>query len=418
MAKDKNTEKMKSPVYEQILDLNDDKINILVLGTSGSGKSTLINAVLNEDKAATGIGEAVTREIAIYQNEELPFRMIDTVGYEYGFFRQNRIKRELRKFSKEGVKTKDIEKLIHMIWFCIDGTGRRIDQTTLGYIRNVSNEWENVPILVVLTKSYSEVEIDENVKMVDDAIKTYNEKHHRRPLNYKGVVPVVAKDFPISQDAIVPQRGLDDLVNKTNELTPLAKTIGREGVKNLDLKMKASMANSMITTSTVGAVTVGAVPIPIPDSTLLVPIQTGMMWRIADIYGIQKNDTSNKIVNTTLKVGATTVAGRSIVKGLQSIPGLNLAGSLVNAAVAGSVTYISGQACRIIFEKIYVGEMEEEGTDWEKEIREIYERYAPKILDAFERFAQSGKAKPDAEDLKDLINAFTEETQKEEENEE
>ena len=45
--------------YEQIIDMNDGKINVLLLGTSGCGKSTLINALIGEERAETGIGEAV-----------------------------------------------------------------------------------------------------------------------------------------------------------------------------------------------------------------------------------------------------------------------------------------------------------------------------------------------------------------------
>ena len=62
--------------YEEIIDMNDGRINVMLLGTSGCGKSTLINAMLGEEKADTGVGEAVTREIAVYHSDTLPFRMI------------------------------------------------------------------------------------------------------------------------------------------------------------------------------------------------------------------------------------------------------------------------------------------------------------------------------------------------------
>ena len=154
--------------------MNDDKINVLILGTSGCGKSTLINAILEANEAETGNGEAVTKEIAIYQNDDLPFRMIDTVGYEYGLLRQFRIKRDISKFCKDGVQTKNIEKLIHMIWFCIDGTTKRIDQEVLGYIKSVTNDWKNVPVIIVFTKSYSSVEIDENIQMASTSALVVN----------------------------------------------------------------------------------------------------------------------------------------------------------------------------------------------------------------------------------------------------
>ena len=159
--------KKSTPKYEKLIAANDDKINVLILGTSGCGKSTLINSILEANEAPTGVGEAITKEIAIYQNDVIPFRMIDSVGYEYGIFKQNRIKKDIAKFCKEGVKSSNVEKLIHMIWFCIDGTNKRIDQEVLGYIKSVTNDWKGVPIIVVLTKSYSSVEIDENTDMTE-----------------------------------------------------------------------------------------------------------------------------------------------------------------------------------------------------------------------------------------------------------
>ena len=51
--------------YEEIIDMNDGRINVMLLGTSGCGKSTLINAMLGEEKAETGIGMAPTAPAAV-----------------------------------------------------------------------------------------------------------------------------------------------------------------------------------------------------------------------------------------------------------------------------------------------------------------------------------------------------------------
>ena len=40
--------------YEKIIDQQDEKINVLLMGVSGCGKSTLINAILGEEAAKTG----------------------------------------------------------------------------------------------------------------------------------------------------------------------------------------------------------------------------------------------------------------------------------------------------------------------------------------------------------------------------
>ena len=185
--------------YEEIIDMNDGRINVMLLGTSGCGKSTLINAMLGEEKAETGIGDPVTNAIAVYQSDSLPFRMIDTAGYEFDFFHQHKTRNDIAKFGKEGVRQKNVEKLIHMIWFCIDGTVKRIDQSVLSYIKSVSDDWKGVPIILVFTKSYSEIEEEENVQMARDAIHKYNSKHTKNPLVIEGIIPVVAKLYPINE---------------------------------------------------------------------------------------------------------------------------------------------------------------------------------------------------------------------------
>lgn len=51
MANEGTKDNKKVPKYERIMAMDDDKINILILGTSGCGKSTLINSVLGENEA-------------------------------------------------------------------------------------------------------------------------------------------------------------------------------------------------------------------------------------------------------------------------------------------------------------------------------------------------------------------------------
>ena len=70
---------------------NMQKGNVLVIGNSGVGKSTLINAVLGDDRAETGWGTAgTTSELKIYENSNLPFRVIDSIGFEPSFLKRTR----------------------------------------------------------------------------------------------------------------------------------------------------------------------------------------------------------------------------------------------------------------------------------------------------------------------------------------
>ena len=289
--------------YEEIIDMNDGRINVMLLGTSGCGKSTLINAMLGEEKAETGIGDPVTNAIAVYQSDSLPFRMIDTAGYEFDFFHQHKTRNDIAKFGKEGVRQKNVEKLIHMIWFCIDGTVKRIDQSVLSYIKSVSDDWKGVPIILVFTKSYSEIEEEENVRMAKDAIHKYNSRHTKNPLVIEGIIPVVAKLYPINETFSVAPRNLDKLVEKTNELAPKGIRIANNAVKDIDVSIKRGMAQSIVVGATTAAGAVGAIPIPTPDAAVLVPLQTAMMGAIAKTYGIRENSQINSIVNSVLKVG-------------------------------------------------------------------------------------------------------------------
>ena len=403
MDNKKRTIKKKTPKYEQIISKDDNKINVLILGTSGCGKSTLINSILEANEAPTGVGEAVTKEIAIYQNDKLPFRMINSVGYEYGLFKQNRIKRDIAKFCKEGIKSADIEKLIHMIWLCIDGTTKRIDQEVLGYIKSVTNDWKNVPVIVVFTKSYSRIEIDENVEMANSAIEKYNSRHKRKPVNAKGIIPVVAKEYRIDDAITVPPMGLDALITRTVELVPEAKSISKTTIKEIDLKMKNSMANALIGGATAAATAVGAIPLSFPDSSLLIPLQSNLLAGVARIYGIQNKEAANEIIGTILKVGATTMAGKTLLSALKAIPGLNVAAAVLNAAVAGSITLAAGEISNALFQKVYCNEIELKSIDWNKEITKMFEDYLPGIIEGLKRLSSENNGKIDKKAISEML---------------
>ena len=392
--------------YEEIIDMGDGRINVLLLGTSGCGKSTLINALLGEEKAATGVGEAVTKEIAVYWNDVLPFRMIDTMGYEFDFFHQNRIKKEIARFGREGVRNRNVEKLIHLIWYCIDGTVKRIDQTVLEYIKSVSDDWKGVPIILVITKSYSEIEEEENVRMAREAIHKYNSRHHKNPLVIEEIVPVVAKLYPINEEFSVPLRNLDILTEKTNALAPKAVRLANSAVKDIDVGIKRGMAQSIVAGATTAACAVGAIPIPTPDAAILVPVQTAMMRAVAKTYGIRENSQVNEIVSSILKAGLTTIAGKTLLEQLKLIPGLSVAGSVLNAAAAGIITFAAGEISITMFERVYKGEAEYKAVDWEAEAVSLFSKYMPGIVKIVQNYAEKHGGSIDPRKLGEMLSKF------------
>lgn len=407
MAKnDSTTKKNQKPTFEKLIDLEDNKINVMLLGVSGCGKSTLINSLLGDDLAKTGVGEAVTDTISVYESEELSIRMIDTVGYEFGAHRQNIIKRELAKFSKEGVKTADVTKLIHMIWFCIDGTTKRIDQEVLKYIKSISNSWKNVPIIIVFTKSYSEVEIQENIQMARKAIDSYNLKHKKTKLNIKRIIPVVAKPYEINDSFTVPTSGLDTLISATDALAPEAKRIAKDTVKEIDLKLKRNTANIIMGTAVTAATVVGAVDFGgIADATILVPTQSLMLNQIAKTYNLNNNKQSQDVIAKLIELGTTTIVGKALIHALKAIPGISIAGSALNAGVAGIVTFALGESSINLFERIYSGE---ELSDIEQLATDIFNKYLPDLLTHLTEFIEKHKDKLTIADLKKFLSSLIE----------
>ena len=133
-----------------------EKGNVLVIGNSGVGKSTLINAVLGEERAVTGYGTAgTTKELTIYESEEIPFRIIDTVGFEPSFIKEFAAIQAVKKWSKESAKEGKEDTQINVIWFCVEGTSSKLFPKTIKDLSRATAMWPSVPVVVVITKSYS-----------------------------------------------------------------------------------------------------------------------------------------------------------------------------------------------------------------------------------------------------------------------
>ena len=168
--------------------------NVLVIGNSGVGKSTLINAVLGIEKAKTGYGiSGTTNELEIYESDSVPFRVIDTIGFEPTFFKEQKAINAVKKWSKGSAKEGQEEKQINVIWFCVDGTSRKLFPKAIQSLSRATSIWKSVPVIVVITKSYSVPERKENIEMVQAAFAAQK----RYAKNLKKIIPVVASTFKL-----------------------------------------------------------------------------------------------------------------------------------------------------------------------------------------------------------------------------
>lgn len=335
----------------------DSKANILVLGTSGAGKSTLINAVVGREVAKVGSGKHSTEKMEAYEPEGLNFRLIDSRGFEYNFWNTRKTVKDMKSWVADGLKDK--KPRIHMLWFCVDATSKRFTGQTMKTLEEVKKEWKDVPIIVVLTKSFFIAEDEENIEMVKNTFR----KRAKRTGMPVAIVPVLAQ--PPKGENILP-RGIEELVAITEKNLDAAVRDSELAVKKYDLKSKRLKAQALTLGAATSGVAVGAIPISFPDAAILTPIEATLISAIAKVYKLdEKDDFTKKLISRIVESGTVGIVAKMALNQLKLIPGLaNLAADVLNAIVAGAIIAGIGEAATIIMEKAYLGEINKEDFEW------------------------------------------------------
>ena len=184
------------------------------------------------------------------------------------------------------------------------------------------------------------------------------------------VIPVVASPYSYSQTGFVAPTGISALIETTVRLLPESIHTARQDVAEFELRRKRSMARGIVAASTAAGVAVGAVPMPISDALILTPVETSMIGALAKVYGIGSNSASKQLVATILEAGTVSMAAKAAIGALKAVPGINLAASVLNAAIAGSVVAIIGEGTAHVFERIHRGEKTIDDTEWARQFIE------------------------------------------------
>lgn len=340
-----------------------EKPNVVVIGNSGVGKSTLINSLFQSYVAETSIGEATTKQLRVYESEGLGFRIIDTIGFEPGLLNQSKAISAIRKWSRDSIKNDDATHQINMIWYCIDGTSRKMFKKNIDMLAHATSVWKSVPIIVVITKSYSKPERAENVRMVYNAFKN----HKKLSENLKAIVPVVATTYKIDTDLninVTPD-GLGELLTETVKFLPEGINASIVDKNYFYLNQKRAMAHSVVGASALAGLTVGLVPIPFPDGTILTPLEVGEIKSLSKIYGVEF-DKNTELIQTIINAGTAGIIAKTALNAIKAIPGLNIAGDVLNGIVAGVIVAALGEGSVYIFEQIYTGQKSVTDTEWVK----------------------------------------------------
>ena len=331
-----------------------EMMNVLVLGASGAGKSTLIKAISGAE-VMTGVGEGNTQKIDVYESETWSIRCIDTKGFEYNIFEQWKTIHQVKKYTKTQLGTieekKNNEIGIDAVWYCIEGTARRTFTHNITLMNKAIKGWKNIPVFAVITKSYSEKDIPENIDAVQQAFAKLG------GVNLKKIIPVVAEEYEINDEVKVAPMGIDELCLNTLDCIDEAKNINKENRDRMVLEQKRFTANATTIGATATAFTIGAIPLNFADSQMLVPIEVGLTTVIFKIYGVK---ISNEIVKAIIGSSAITLAAKQVVTFAKSLP---IAGDIVNGTVAGAFVLALGEGVIAVSEGIYTGKIDPKQTD-------------------------------------------------------
>lgn len=319
-------------------------MNVLVLGASGAGKSTLIKSISGIE-VATGVGEGNTQKIEVYESKTWPLRFIDTKGFEYNFFKQLQTIHQIKKYTKQQTAEKDEnEPGIDAVWYCVDGTVRRMFSDNIELMNKAIRGWKKVPVFAVLTKSYSEKDIPENIEVLQQVFAK------SKSVNLKKIIPVVAEEYAINDDISVMPKGIEELCAQTLECADEAKAINKENRERMVLLQKRHTANVVTAGSAGSAAIVGAVPLNFADAIVLVPLETALVKGIFKVY---KVNFSADLVSGIIGSAIITNIAKGILKALTGkIP---VAGAVLNGVVAAIIVEALGQSVIAASEAIYKG---------------------------------------------------------------
>ena len=373
------------------------KGNVLLIGQSGVGKTTLIRAILGDDQI-----EAVekTDALRIYENDRIPFRLIDTIGFEPKHDR--RAVAAIQKWSRDSAKKGRTDTKIDLIWFCVDGTSGRIFEQTIRSVLKSVKMWKGVPIVMVITKSYSVPERENNSKLIQNALFKC-----KAGLDVREILPVVAEVYRLDENAFAPPFGLDRLTEVTNALLPEGIRAGETAIQRQVLLMKRGMAQGLIVSATGAAVAVGAIPfVNLADAAILTPMEIGMFNAIGMIYGMKKNDQLKTFATSLASMGAVTFAAKKILTALSAIPGSGAAAGVLNAVVAGSIVFSLGEVAAFAFEQIWLGKMDMD--DRERLAALLEEKFSSGFMQKITEILQGiGDQKDKESILKTILKVFT-----------
>lgn len=322
------------------------RFNLALFGKTGVGKSTLVNAVFGEAVADTGIGEPVTKDSHLYLDHRGQLGLLDTRGLEIGRDDKQLFK-ELDAYVRQ-MRKLPVAEQVHVVWYCVRGMDRRFEPFEADFVRHL--DALGLPVVVVLTQVPRR---PDGVLHPDALALAEHVTDLGLPIVDGHPYPTYALEDPFSGQS---SYGLMELLGATFRSAPEAVHAALTAAQQIDHRRKAAQARRFVAGAAAAAAGVAATPIPFSDAAVLVPLQLGMMARIAQLYQVPVDRAALMAVASTT---AATQAGRASVTGLlKLIPGAGtVAGGAIGAGVASSFTYAMGEAWLTVVQRAAEGKL-------------------------------------------------------------
>lgn len=326
------------------------KVNLLVVGKSGVGKSTLINTVFGEEMVNTGAGKPVTNQISLIEQDDFPVRIYDTVGFEIGslgFDIKDVLKtlkgNPVQQLIKKVQATESQEDDIHVVWYVISGSGSRIEEAEISFIKWIVEQ--KIPVILVLTKSYDLTEANLLKEQIEKLV-----------LDAKGIILVLAKESD-NQSVF----GIEELIQTTVNCLPEGLQASFIHSQEASIKVKHNEAMKIVTGAMAANFGTGFTPVPGADAPIMMASQSMMITKITSIYGV---DIDKQKIETALAgmlgVYAAMISGKTIAGGItKMIPGIGtIGGGLISGGVGMVITGALGFAYMELMELVLKGQVD------------------------------------------------------------
>jgi len=333
------------------------KPNILICGKTGVGKTSLVQAMTRAGTVpdeAIGHAQPVTTGFDVYETEAANF--IDCQGMEPG----QTVDEYASTLMGEVVKRLDsgqAENLVHNIWYCIDGSGARLQSADARLITEFSDK-----VLLVITKAEL-LRKDQIGPMMDELLQLLPQE--------RIVLVSSLKKSGLQQLLDTAQAMTENALEKANlEVEDFRSHWDAYYARMRELWMSRmdAEADECINWGAGRAAAIALVPLPLADVGPLVANEAYMIYKLGAVYGYAIN--------------------KSIFTMLAGVTGGSIAGKLaasflpfLKIPIAAGVTYGVGKAAKAYFQsgmslkpeelrgKFLEAEKEAKNTNWKEKIQ-------------------------------------------------